>query len=528
MSIESLEEMLKKVNPPRPQYAGIPLSPEETAKQQYKGVTDDTPKNYTPQIPVSRVIESKQGNPTRVESQDINVAGDVAEMPQRFTNEPKNIFPSKYADVLLPQDEGEGTPVPLDGRVGGTPPDFSALEKLKEELGGKKPKDTSWIDLLGMAIPTLVGASVGQLGAGAVPAGEYGIQRGKETEKREQSLEDMITKLDYQMALQKAKGTKGEKLSATAGGVRARLWEDDEGNQRLAQKIGPEGTWLRGKKDPVYKSARIQYRDEKRPEGDIVQVATRANLKTPVGAFNPSQKTITDAEGRTKAFNPRGMGTGAVQSIGKEFEQTGMGLSPKDEKDYENVSSKAMQDPILRGLEGSYNDIVTGTTALGRGDVGSMKLAVKSLASALEKGRVVSDRDYEQVANMNLGLLQSFNQKIERAKSGQELNSIRQEIASAFSILNESTKVAYERRAQRFDQELQRRIGTDKGLKVQRLPDFSGKQQRELVLESAKTSQGLMSEKEFEGRAVDPRTGEEGIYKMIRSGDKVIPIMRVR
>lgn len=493
--IEDLETMLKALTPQQPQYAGVPLRPEEMQSQQVGPKQEaPAPAGYQPIIQKSQV---KQITPTKsvVDSQDIQVEGYQEEVPS-FEPKVKRILPTKYSDVLLPQDEPGMTANP-DGTIGGVAPDYSAFEKLKEELRGAKPKDTSLIDMLSMLVPTAVGAAYGQLGAGAIPAGEWGIQRAKDVEKREQTLEDALRKVDLEMAQARAKGVKGQDVSKGLGGFRARLWEDDEGNQRISQRMGTDGNWSRGSKDPVYKSATIRYRDEKLPEGGVTQVATRGNLKTSVGASNPSYRTVKDAEGRVKAFNPRGA---TIESLGKDFEQTGMGLTPDDTKDYKDIASRVKSDKILTGLESSYNDIVTGTTALGRGDIGSMKLAVKSLASALEKGRVVSDRDYQQVAEMNLGVVAQLSEKVNRLKQGDKgIDEIRKEIASAFSVLNTTTQQAYDRRANVYDLEIRRQIGDRKDLLTPRLPKFTGEKQKQNVIQSSDMSSQMMSGGEMEG-----------------------------
>jgi hypothetical protein len=79
-----------------------------------------------------------------------------------------------------------------------------SYEPLLKDLQGRK-KDAGWMDFLTMALPAAIGAAYGQGGVGASLGGEYGLQRAKEIEKRNESIEDAMTRVKGQIAVQQAK-----------------------------------------------------------------------------------------------------------------------------------------------------------------------------------------------------------------------------------------------------------------------------------------------------------------------------------
>jgi hypothetical protein len=194
--IESLEEMLRslKAQPERLNYVEIgpsePIaSPQEMIQhlEKAKRIQSSVAASPAPKAP-----------PTPMASKQIDVSGMVPERAQSQPIQPEVVAPTSqpsFADMIS-QIQAASKQAPREDIYGSVEREMESIRDQKSKIG-----NDSWIDLLGMAIPTLVGARYGQLGAGAIPAGEYGIARGKEMRDREAKLEDMLTQLASKRAL---------------------------------------------------------------------------------------------------------------------------------------------------------------------------------------------------------------------------------------------------------------------------------------------------------------------------------------
>lgn len=81
--------------------------------------------------------------------------------------------------------------------------EYADIRKQIEEFKASRDQGGGihWAEMLGMAIPVVVGAGVGQLGAGAISSGQYGLSRAAEERKKDESFNKMLTELQGKLAL---------------------------------------------------------------------------------------------------------------------------------------------------------------------------------------------------------------------------------------------------------------------------------------------------------------------------------------
>lgn len=414
----------------------------------------------------------------------------------------KDIFFSKYEDARKPNSKEGDKFLPSGGApgsvVGAVPADYSGYDDLLTKLNGLKPRDTSTADLINMGVSTGIGLLGGRFGTAAKVAGNYGMDRFNKAEKRSDSIEDAIIKLQADRAAKMAAGKKGTKVGGGgAGSAELRKWTDDEGNVRLSQLQDKNSMWVRDGADPVFKDAPIQTRDLQKPGGGSEQVFTRGNIALPVGGQLPQLKTEKNAKGEMSLLNDR---TGQVKDLGDYFNKTGAGLSPHSDTAYKSISDQKTADPLLKGLEGSYNDMSLGMTAIGRGDIAGALAATKMAASSLEKGRMTSDKDLAQVSSINLGVAKRMESMLASALEGGKLTEDnRRELESLFSMIEANSRDAYTRRVGVFNKKSQTMLGKEwrPDLAFTDLPKFTGKKQERLIETSMGTAKDVMSTGEF-------------------------------
>lgn len=442
-----------------------------------------------------------------IDMEPMDIEGDLT-TPQASLSyaQQKKIF--DMPDATKPTDSNTPRYIPSgavgggDKIVGGVDPDYSGYDDLLKKLEGLKPRDTSTADLINMGVSTGIGMLFGRTGTGAKVAGEYGIDRFNKAEKRADSIEDLILQIQAQKAAKMAAGKKGTKLKGGAGvdaygKAYQNRWRDSNGFLRTPQYQNENGQWVKDDSDPVYDVPTIGFKDQKQTDGTITQVAQMGNQVKTIGGLDPQLKTEKNAKGETVLLNDR---TGQISDLGDHFNKTSAGLSPFASTQYKSITDKVNSDPSLRGIKGSYNDMVLGSAALGRGDIGNMKVAVKMLASALEKGRMTSDADVRQVSEMNTGLVNYFENKLNTMKEGDKgIEDVRREMESAFSTLYATIGGAYDRGLSPYQKQAQTMLGKEyhPDLAFQSLPKYGRKEQEKIIDKSMKTAKELMSTGEW-------------------------------
>ena len=271
MSLESLEEMLKKQFP--------------------NGAPVEVP--YRNEAPVGQVLavgDARRGTPAQPASQATVEAAVTPQGTPQFKVTDKSAIdvvgyetddrPRKtYAEE---QQEKIAAQMQAAQPIIQAAPQSREFDDIRQQITefrneGKEAGGLHWAELLGMAIPVAVGASVGQLGAPAKSSGAYGISRAAEERKRADSINTKITEL--QRSLATAQGRMGQKNPAdpnvTALGPDGKPYDVP---RSVAMKLG----WPTYKEDAFQK---IEYLDE---EG-----------KPRIGAFSTKK-----GESRTTQFDP--------------------------------------------------------------------------------------------------------------------------------------------------------------------------------------------------------------------------------
>lgn len=406
----------------------------------------------------------------------------------------KGVYPSQY-----------GSPA-SESVVGNVAPDYSGYDDLAAKLKGRQPRDTSLADLISMGASTGLAALMGRFSVGAKNAGEYGLDRFNKGEKRAETLEDQITQIEAAKAAKMAAGKKGTKVKS--GGAadigkpyQNRYTDPATGIVYTPTTIDEEtGLYINDPGiDVPYSHPTVKTLDKKGQDGRLTQYGQMGNQVKEIGGVLPQLKTEKNALGETALLNDR---TGHVQDLGDYFNKTGAGLSPHSDQQYKSISDKKNTDPLLKGLEGSYNDMSLGMSALGRGDVGNALVAVKMAASALEKGRMTSDKDLAQVSNINLGLATKMeNILMGMMEGGKVTEPGRRELESLFATLEANTRDSYGRRLGGFNKQAATMLGREwrPELAFEGLPKFTGKKQEKLIETSLKTAKDTMSTGENEG-----------------------------
>lgn len=444
----------------------------------------------------------KEGrNPAAVEPAQIDVDGYIPQNPKLSYGQVKTILPVPEANLDTGKGAVPGAAYSSEKVVGGRAPDYSGYNDLVDEISKYKPKDTSTADLIAMGLTTGIGAMYGQLGPAATVAGKYGSEKSALADKRQDDFQKQLMAIRLARAQSMAKGQKGIKVKSGAGSTnwRGQVRVDEFGRQRWMTKVDPEtGVFVPDESDKQYTPITVKPVDLKNEDGSIRQEMVGANMSVPVGSQAAKLKNIKNAEDQTVLVNER---NGHVKDLGNQFNQTSMKLTPDDQKAYDHLRDKKVADKNLMGIKGSYDDIVTGVTALGRGDIGGMKVSLKMLASALEKGRMTSDADLRQVSDMGIGWVGALDKKLSNMKEGDVgIEEIRKQMESAYATLQATAKDAYHRRLETYNSELRRAIPNRRDLEwgPGEVPQFGAKKQSNLINKSISTAKDLVSTGERE------------------------------
>lgn len=220
MSIESLEELLKKQMPP--------ASQPNPSRTNYVELFEEATKPGAGRM--SPEVDSMLGKIIEEDARKAQAARAADPRTKLESTKPKVSLGNDNIDVsgtLRPFPEP--APVPQSAPVPQTAPSNQTnefLESLKQlntansapqapsaeydevkrqiqEFKGSRDQGGGihWAEILGMAIPVALGAGVGQVGAPAKSSGKYGIDRAAEERKREQDFNKMLTELQGKLAL---------------------------------------------------------------------------------------------------------------------------------------------------------------------------------------------------------------------------------------------------------------------------------------------------------------------------------------
>ena len=308
MSIESLEEKLKKLKPIENSSQEVmsyrnPAQAIEMAPIDVDGVLSKPVKSNS-ELSLAQSPTASRGGGTDANSPstvyDFKTPVKLPDMPSKFRYNPPSNLNLPPRTVSSPE-----TP------VGG---DSDLLARL-EALRGR---DTSAIDLIAMGLSTGIGAMYGQVGAGAKAAGQYGIQRARDAEKRQFDLEKAIIDLEQRRARQLAGngGRRFKDINILKDGVTHKAVFDQVTGETRYLTIGDDtGTLVRtGYAVPPEESdRRVDYKSQTKiaeenhlgkgvrvdpRDGELVSV--RDNQAIPVGGTPSGQFTKKQEEDAEK------------------------------------------------------------------------------------------------------------------------------------------------------------------------------------------------------------------------------------
>lgn len=368
-------------------------------------------------------IEQLERNLTRkpaaIEPDPIDVDGELSAQPMA-----KSLLPipeaarPKPGQAMIPDSSRSSEAV-----VGGRDSDFSGYDDLLKKLEGLKPRDTSNADLINMGVATGIGALFGRVGTGAKIAGEYGLDRASKQEKRSDSMEEMILKLQMDRAAKMAAGKKGTKVkSGGSSNWRAQIRLGEDGAQYWMTNVNPET----GKYVPSHEDQRLTPLNAKmvtipHEDGTSSTVPMGGNLMASrAEGYKPETKQITkDAEGNKTLV---GKTTGNTTEIGQPgFNTTSRGLSEYDDKYYDGIEKEYTSKANPTGI--ANTEAQNALTAIADGNDAGAVVALKSVIRAMEQGKM-SDKDFDVVKD-NLG--SSWSSKLDswqgRVLDGQPLSS---------------------------------------------------------------------------------------------------------
>lgn len=469
MSIETLEEILKKTKelPPVNMSVGSPAS------FPIQNISYDDPlkvsAEFTPKLPSKPETPSVKGNGLPQPTSPVEGRRDS----------PSTVFPS----VLPTVQRGLENAVP---EALWTPPtsapDTSGYEEIESRIKGLQGENPNagWIDLAAMGLTTLLGASQGQIGAGAKVAGSYGIKRASEREDRQHKLEQALLALQAKRAAQLAKA-KGAKPPTPTW--RDKVYTDDTGVTRIMKyRDSDTGFYVPSPEDQAISSKDLGLMTLQNEDGSTEQLYRKGgSVIRGAGGQNAPMSVIEDAEGGKNFYNPRTAGRvgSAVVSAPPSINETSMGLTKKDQADWDKASQSRRTDTGLAAFEKSYNSATAAAQALARGDVGGALEAVKRITKALEDGTIASDADFRQTSTMDLGLAKRLEQYLERMqKGGVVSNEARAELMGISSSLITNSRNNYNRRNDMYyNTPISKQIPNRPDLAFEGLPEYSGAKQ---------------------------------------------------
>ena len=178
MSIESLEEMLKKQFP-RGAPVEVPYR-NEAPPEVVLGVGDarrGVPVQPAPQVSVETAVTPEGTPKTKVTDKSaIDVVGYETE------DRPRKTYAEEQQEKIAAQ---MAAAQPM---IQAAAPQTREFDDIRQQITqfrneGKEAGGIHWAELLGMALPVVAGASVGQFGAPAKSSGAYGIARAAEERK---------------------------------------------------------------------------------------------------------------------------------------------------------------------------------------------------------------------------------------------------------------------------------------------------------------------------------------------------------
>jgi len=456
----------------------------------------------------------------------INVVGFNTKKEDTPKQAPLNYSPVK--EVLpLPKSTGFDDPSKVfmpsaqpASVVGAKTADFSGYDGLEDQIK-KMKRDTSTADLIAIAASTGLGALFGQVGVGAASAGKYGLERAKSTEQRNESLDDMILKLQAARAAQMGKSSKGTKVGGGGDDPTKNRYIDSQGNLRTPTRKRENGDWAQLESDPIYRIPSNQVVDLKTPEGLVNQNIIRGTQTQSVGQLNPAMSFQTNAKGETVPLNPRAQGT-----MPEDFNKTSADLSPYSSKTYQAIQNKKLSDPILRKSEEAYSDVKSGMAGLQQGGIAGAKIASKMFASALEKGNRTTDFDVKYAQELDPGLAEKINNWVKKAREGEKLpENIRAELEQGFAVLEAGLADLHGRKTAEFNNSAKNLIKAEwnDGLAFPPLSRFGRKEQTKLTDRALQNEQAWNSTQSWtadwivNGKPViDPQSGlpKKAVYIM--------------
>lgn len=472
--------------------------------------------------PKPRIIYTN--DPVDNSNSPINVEG---EQGPRF----KEIFP--FPDSNRPKDGGvpsvKSATLPKETLHGYVAPDYSGYDKLIEDIKNKKQRDTSTADLISMGVSTGLGVLFGQTGAAAKTAGAYGLDRFNKAEKKADSLEDMITKLQLARAQQQAKGIKGTKLKAGGSGSanwRSQVRLGPDGRQYWMTNVNPEtGEYVPSNDDIAFSGSNPALKTLHNADGSTREVAMGGSIlaTTPQGGQAAENKIVEDAEGNKHFANTRSK---EVQTLDKGFNTTSLGLSKTDDTDYRMIEAKV--EPATRDYRKTHQAATDGLTALGKADEAGALLALKRAILTLENGQRMSEGDFQFVkGTIGAGYMNKIDSWLGKTLDGKPLSDPeRAQLRNLMVGLKNSSVEANDRMLTMHNDMLKKRVKDPEVYNNIRFKSYLGnynpevqrqKSVRDLTEQNKYSSDNyvLMRNESGEVFKVHPELTPEGKYRVI-------------
>lgn len=506
-SIESLEDLLNK----KPQ-GGMSVE------------TDPNHLRYRPVHPESFV--SKDGT---LNSEDIQVDGflKAPQHQQAPSTGARSLLNSKYMDSRKPEDGAALSTAAPTGLTGAVAPDYSGYSDLEKKIQALKPRGAHWAEILGGSVGAIGGMVAGVGAQGFGTSGKQLTDLAAKNEKKNDDFEKLLLELEAKRAAQMAKGIKGTKDSGDHWQLR--IWEDDEGNQRVAQQKKEDGTWARLSTDPVRNSDAVKTITQKNADGSEKQFIANSSglLAQDFGKLNPKMSLQQDAEGRLHGVNQYDVSN--AKEVGTpSFNKSSLGTTKADEDTYtkKEVEFKKASEPSAL----AYNAASKSLTALDKGDNAGALYALKEVVRALEQGKM-SDQDYIQVANkLGPGWELWLEKKEEAILNGKALSDPeRRELKAIATQLLEGARAEHTRQMDIYNSQIAKRLSPDEYARLKFQPlikPYGPKEQKRqseelLMLQEQYGSQNLVIVR-------DNQTGKKyWAKKPTAPGEKLKPIKEV-
>lgn len=386
--------------------------------------------------------------------------------------------------------------------VGAIDPDYSGFEELAKK---RRPvRDTSTADLIAMGLSTGLGAMFGQTGVAAKVAGEYGLDRFNKAEKRDQSYDDLLNKIELAKAQTMAKGRKGTKIGggvANADDPTKNRYLGADGFLHTPTRKKADGTWAKLESDNIYDKPTTKVFSLDTPDGGKVNVVTNGrNQGTSMGSLNAQSKLVPNAKGEMVVINDRTIGD---KGLPEDFNKTNIGTNKAAKADFDEIQKTAGTDGYLARYQQADSDLRAASAALGSdGDLDPIFLltAQRFLGMGMDKGRSLTNDEFAKVEGVNTGLVDKMRNTLIGYKKGRVgSDEVRKQYRRLTALLGNNVAELRNSRIADYNKQMKSRMGDQFQEDKHGIPSVksgvSGKTQEKDVKKLDKTANELRSDK---------------------------------